>query len=431
MDQQLQSIAAAESQRVHHSETVDQSQGSASVSGPPEYAQPRFGVYGYMIPEGDTSPQMIIPNPVLWETPRPQVQSLVDSHNENYPLSHRYPTCCDLNSENVSAVFFEHPAIQQWPFPNHPPAPTYTDIAFVNPTYHVQGGCHGRASLSMSSVASHHPRAFRVPSDSEPGHLGEKLDFSPIDALSDVLEAEDEAMSIPSSTLGVSASTIYPEDSVSTTSRASAPPNAVPQRTLVEVVVEIHDICLAATQRHLETLRVNWDLRNARPVGGADANSLGGRPVRGQDRGHGNRWAPYAAAESRRRVHSESHLDRMAVGSNGEQHQDSGRHHHSAFPPSRNPIPNSTNSLLHNIRHISDIIWRRVQRDREDVLGAEVKGFRDMSFLHECGEMIVLYGVADAERDAEACFHRAVAAGTGICRELKDWEGMRLMGAGS
>lgn len=63
-------------------------------------------------------------------------------------------------------------------------------------------------------------------------------------------------------------------------------------------------------------------------------------------------------------------------------------------------------------------------------MSAEARACRDMCFLHECGEAIVLYNAADTERDPEGCLHRVAAAGLGICRELKDWEGVRLIGDG-
>lgn len=281
----------------------------------------------------------------------------------------------------------------------------------------------------MSYTASRQHNTFRVPSESEPSCFNYDAELSAFEAsLSDDLEADAEmAASLPSSALGEGASTIYPEDSVSSTSRAGAPPNGLPLGTLVDSMVVIHDICLAATQRHLESLRTNWDLRNGRPTNSGEVEKLlGGRPARSHERGPGDRWKPYTRSVLRRRSHSENQLEHMTMGIEGDQYQDDGGHPRPVLAD-KNPIPESTNSLLDNIRHICDLIWRRAQRDREDVMGAEAKGCQEMSYLYECGEAIVLYNVTDAARDPEACWGRLMAAGTGICRGLGDWEGLRMI----
>ncbi|PSR91909.1 hypothetical protein BD289DRAFT_200887 [Coniella lustricola] len=57
----------------------------------------------------------------------------------------------------------------------------------------------------------------------------------------------------------------------------------------------------------------------------------------------------------------------------------------------QNPIPAPTTSLLDNIRHICGLIWRRAQRDRQDVLDAEARACREMSVLLDCGVVIVTF----------------------------------------
>ncbi|KAJ4421397.1 ARP2/3 actin-organizing complex subunit Sop2 [Gnomoniopsis sp. IMI 355080] len=436
MHQQLLSTHETESPRAHHNEPFEQFQGFSAPSTRNERVHPRFGVYGYNIPEEDISPRMAVPNPVPWETTRSQVQAFVEDDGENDDAQPRiYQVSRNIDPENNIRVTPEQceAAAQQW-LPSHnfgpddSPMQKHICVNFEEPLQHIWGGFHGGTPPHMPSSASRHPNTFRVPSDSEPGHLGIRLNSPPFGAFPDDLEVEKGASSIPSSILGEGegAGTIYPEDSVSATSRAGAPPNAVPLISLVDYVVEIHDICLAATQRHLNSLRVNWDLRLGRPVSGVEEHLLGGRPSRGHDRGQGDRWAPYVDVGSCRRALSESHIEHMTMGNKGEHYQHGG-HHHLEFAQ-RNPIPKSTNSLLHNIRLVCDLIWRRAQRDREDVLGAELKGCREMNFLYECGEMIVLYNTLETEKNPQACWHRIVTAGTGICQTLGDSEGMRLMG---
>lgn len=280
----------------------------------------------------------------------------------------------------------------------------------------------------MSYAVSRQHNTFRVPSDSEPSYLNYDAELSAFEASHpDDLEAAAEmAASIPSSVVGEGESTIYPEDSVSATSRAGAPPDVL-VGSLVDSVVVIHDICLAATQKYLDNLRTNWDLRNGRPANSGEVEKLlGGRPARIHERGPGDRWRPYTRSVLRRRANSENHLEHVTMDIEGDQYQDDGSPHRPVLAQ-KNPIPESTNSLLDNVRHICNLIWRRAQRDRVDVLGAEAKGCQEMSYLYECGEAVVLYNVTDAAKDPQACWGRLMAAGTGICRGLGDWEGLRMI----
>lgn len=93
----------------------------------------------------------------------------------------------------------------------------------------------------------------------------------------------------------------------------------------------------------------------------------------------------------------------------------------------RSPIPWPTDSLLQNIHSICDLIWRRARRDRADVLGAEVQGCRAMQVLQESGETIVLHDAGAFSRNPEGCFARVLGSGRAICRELGDWEALRVM----
>lgn len=435
MDQRLRSPIATVLSRPNLVEPFSQFQGFSSQPNHHEQEHPRFGIYEYPISDGDISPRMPIPNPVIWGPSQPRVQTLLDDHDEDLAQFPIYQSCCSLDSDttvDVIAEQYQTPMRQQWFSSQHcntiyPPAVPYTCMSgLVETSHYVQEDHDGGSCSPMSFIITRPPNTFRVPSDSESGQLSGSLDSPPFEALSDISEAEEDGASIPSSTLGEGASTIYPEDSVSTASRAGALPNTQARRTLVDDVVEVHDICLVATQRYLEGLRVNWDLRNTHPVNGGDAHSLGDGPSRSRDRERRDQWSPYAGAELRERTRSESHLEHIAVEGPGQRHGDHD-HHHTALTQ-KNPIPSFTNSLLQNISQICGLIWRRAQRDREDVLGAEARGCRDMSLLHECGETIVLYSARDAERDPEECLHRVVVAGTALCQELKDWEGLRLMG---
>lgn len=439
MHRQLPSTDGPEAPRAHHIEPFEQFQGLLAPSTRQECVHSRFGSYGYKVPEEDISPRLVIPDLLSLKTDRSRVQAFVGHDVEDNDAQSRiYQASCNVDLDRNAHVVPEQfeVATQQWPSShnlstNFPPIPRHICVNSQEKLHNVQRGpgYHAEASPHMPVSASRHPNTFRVPSDSEPGHVGGRLGSPHLSIFPDDLEAEEGACSISSSILGEGEDTIYPEDSVSATSRTGARPNAVPVRSLVDHVVEIHDICLAATQRHLNNLRVNWDLRLGRPVVGVEEHSLGGRPARGHDRGHGDRRAPYASVlGSHRRALSESHIEHMTMGNKREHCRDV-RYRHPDFAL-QNPIPKCTNSLLENIRHICHLIWRRAQRDREDVLGAELKACREMGFLHECGEMIVLYNTVDAERDPQDCWHRIVTAGRGICQALGDLDGMRLMELG-
>lgn len=224
-------------------------------------------------------------------------------------------------------------------------------------------------------------------------------------------------------------STVYPGDSTSkaSSSTASRPARGgVPIRPLEDAALEVHNICLTATQRYLESLRVNWELRHGHemmtPLG------LAGPTRRLRDR-VGERGSPYAIPRRRRRALSDnSGLEHMRGGSS--------ECHHCAPPMVfRNgeagvrspqhacPVPAPTDSLLQNTSHICELIWRRGCRDRQDVMGAEAGAARSIGLLVESSETVVLYDADEWERDPRRGFYMACEAGRNLCRELGDSEG--------
>lgn len=236
--------------------------------------------------------------------------------------------------------------------------------------------------------------------------------------------------------------TIYPEDSVSSAEQSPASATDVaslafwPRRDLAKDVVEVHDVCLAATQRYLEALHVNWDLRNGEPI------PVGAGPVRRNKRAGGTQWSPYSRPTQppRRRAYSDTDLHELSYWANAgaeqlrEKKDDTSPRHLRQLRAQQNrptnPIPFPTTSLLENIHHICGSIWLQALRNRKDVLGAEAAGCREMKALFDYGETIVLHHPADFEKDPEGCFWRVLEAGVGICTELGDWEGVeRLKGA--
>lgn len=236
---------------------------------------------------------------------------------------------------------------------------------------------------------------------------------------------------------------------------------------LADDVVEVHDVCLLVTQRYLNALRINWQLRHGReeavvPGSAAAAAAAGvvmaqrlafGRTPRKTRRrgglagdgggGHHRKARKQRRGGQRRALREDSYyLAASESSSRGEDDDgtgmDSDRRPRRHCPPQdnnnndnnnsrRSPIPRPTDSLLQNIHSICDLIWRRARRDRADVLGAEVQGCRAMQVLQESGETIVLHDAGAFSRDPGGCFARVLGAGRAICRELGDWEALRVM----
>lgn len=433
--EQQQVTDGTQATSVHETNPFSQFRGFSAPSTRQRDVHAQSDIYRYDAREGNISPRMTMPNLVSWEAAQPRLQILVQDNDGCGARSrmHQAYSAVDVGSHFNTNPNHIKVAKHQW-LPSHHLSTTYSPGVCMNstePSHRLQGHGHScETPLPMSCTASRQHNTFRVPSDSLLSYLTGDSSFSASGAsLPTDLEAVTEmAASIPSSALGEGASTIYPEDSVSATSRADAPPNGLPLGSLVDYVVVIHDICLAATRRYLDSLRTNWDLRNGRLASGReDENALSGHPARKRDRGIEDRWRPCTRSGPRRRAHSDNHLEHVTTGTNANQYQDDDGGHQLPVIVQNNPLPESTNSLLDNIRHICNLIWRRAQRDREDVLGAEAKACQEMSFLFECGEVIVLYNLADAARDPQACWRQLMAAGTGICQGLGDLEGLKMI----
>lgn len=248
---------------------------------------------------------------------------------------------------------------------------------------------------------------------------------------------------------------------------------------LADDVTEVHDLCLLATQRYLNALCVNWEFRHGRaktilgkargPLGRRTASSRVLKKQRWDVGGNdGYRDARLSAAPYSRRPRGGSGGERQARGEDDEvgdglrpgtgsvgndtgtrdessaaqcaQHRRCSRGGGSSSSQQResqsgqqqqctptNPISRSTDSLLQNTHHICDLIWRRAQRDRADVLGAEIRGCRDMMMMLDRAETIVLYNRIEFEKDPRGSFAKVLEAGKGICRQLEDREALEVL----
>lgn len=226
-------------------------------------------------------------------------------------------------------------------------------------------------------------------------------------------------------------STVYPYDSTTAASSSTASRTAhgdgLPPMPLEEAVVEVHNTCLAATQRYLESLRINWELRHGRETL-TPPPGLAGPTRRLRDRA-GARGSPYSLLRRRsgRALSDNSGLEYMhGLRGGGDETDeeggggDVGTRGRRKQPPPACPIPAPTDSLLQNTSRICELIWRQVRRDREDVLGAEAGGARRMALLVERAEVVVLYDAVEWNEDPERGFYTACRAGRDFCRELGD-----------
>lgn len=228
-------------------------------------------------------------------------------------------------------------------------------------------------------------------------------------------------------------STVYPSDSTTTASSSTAygvnQNGGAPPRSLEEAVVEVHNTCLAATQRCLESLRINWELRHGHEI--MTPPGLAGPTRRLRDRA-GARGSPYSLPRRRtgRALSENSGLEHMRglqgggddAGEEEEEVEEGGdaKKQGRRHPPPACPIPAPTDSLLQNTSRICELVWRRARRDREDVLGAEAGGARRVALLVGCAEAVVLYDAAEWDGDPERGFYTACRAGREFCRELGD-----------
>lgn len=221
-------------------------------------------------------------------------------------------------------------------------------------------------------------------------------------------------------------STIYPYDSTtassSISSRTAHGKGALPI-SLEEAVVEVHNTCLAATQRYLDSLRINWELRHGREIL-PPPSGLAGPLRRLRDRTCA-RGSPYPLLRRRsgRALSDNSGLEYMRGlrpgGGADEEGEDGGSQSRRLHSPAC-PIPTPTDSLLQNTSRICELVWRRARRDREDVLGAEAGGARRVALLVERAEAVVLCGADEWDEDPEGRFYAAWRAGRDFCRELGD-----------
>lgn len=218
-------------------------------------------------------------------------------------------------------------------------------------------------------------------------------------------------------------STMYPYDSTSTASSSTVrAAHGDPARCLEEAVVEVHNTCLAATQRYLESLRVNWELRHGREIS-TNPSGLAGPTRRIRDRAAA-RGSPYSLPRRRtgRALSDNSGLEYMRGLRGGEDGGIQCCRRHQPLAPAC-PIPAPTDSLLQNTSRICELVWRRARRDREDVLGAEAGGARRIALLVGCAEAVVLCDAAEWHGDPEGGFYAACRAGRDLCSELGDLRG--------
>lgn len=445
----------------------------------------QFGLHEYQIPEEMISPRMPIPNPVLLRgLPLPRTSGLVRNNGGMVTPMHRHTV-----DQHSSSVVTQRPAITHCSLTHHNSLPPlYNGTYHHNPAtgppppsrpFHctpVRQDGHGYPSTHLNNNIS---GTIQVPSVSELSSTSSYDDHT-------IRPSEHRHNNGAGHTEGIyplasgradnsTLESIYPDNGTNPEVPHDAD-NHSPRRLtmstggfvstigedLADDVVEVHDVCLLVTQRYLDALRVNWSLRHGREktVPGRAA-VIGQRAASGKilkkKKEQGSLGDDHRAA----RLSTSSHDRRRqrSGGSNGSRgalsegsdldgretyrgslddgtgsqlcpcsskHQRNGSRrgsHRSA----NNPIPRPTDSLLQNIHHICEVIWRRARRDRVDVLGAEAKCCRDMQVLQECGETIVLYNAVDFERDAAGCFGRVLEAGKGVCRELRDWEALRVM----
>ncbi|KAG6363042.1 hypothetical protein INS49_008137 [Diaporthe citri] len=266
---------------------------------------------------------------------------------------------------------------------------------------------------------------IRVPSNSDVSDAGQQP--RELTTVRPLLAANEEGE--PASISGDdedASSTVYPYDSTSMASSSTAfhADHGGPARPLEEAVVEVHNTCLAATHRYLESLRVNWELRHGREIL-TTSSGLAGPTRRIRDRA-GARGSPYSLQrrQTRRALSDNSGLEYMRGLREDEDASEDGGTQGRRQQPQACPIPAPTDSLLQNTSRICELIWRRARRDREDVLGAEAGGARRIALLVECAEAVVLYDAAEWDGDPERAFYAACRAGRDLCQELGDFRGI-------
>ncbi|KAI3400469.1 hypothetical protein diail_3090 [Diaporthe ilicicola] len=322
------------------------------------------------------------------------------------------PQCFSSPENNLAPAFAQIPVPVMRPQRGAPSGPLPAPVQ-----YHVLGG-----------------NTIRVPSNSETSDVSQQCQFPVTTGRSLAANGTDRAASTADGDDDVN-STAYRGDSNSAASSSTvshAEHGGAPPRALEEAAVEVHNTCLAATQRYLESLRVNWELRHGHelltPLG------LAGPTRRLRERA-GARGSPYAIPRRLRRALSDNSGPEYMLGGSREGS-------HRGLPlKARNeevgsvqglqrqacPVPAPTDALLQNVSHICELVWRRACRDRDDVLGAEAGAARRMGLLVGFSETVVLYDAAEWERDAERVFYMVCEAGRNLCRELGDLEGVERL----
>ncbi|KUI66946.1 hypothetical protein VM1G_01455 [Cytospora mali] len=377
-----------------------------------------YATYDYHVPDELISPRMPIPNfSLLRGSPQPRIVELSDDpddapqpyyQSQHHRVSGIAATSrfhCEPTRPWARQQLTEPSTQTSLPpeyslSPGHTPVPTFAQ----KPAPMMLPARGAPTFLAQPQPLAARPRTFCVPSEKEEASEASVKSGS-LEAADTTLVAgnPDEVISISSDGDGDGDgdTTVYPHDSVSG-------------------VVEIHDICLAATQRYLEALRANWELRHGRDV----VVPLRGGPVRHQRDGPGERGSPYVrAGRPGRRMASEDG-DMEHTHGFGFQHHYGGDRGVDGDESRHNHIPRPTDSLLRNTSYICDLMWRRALRDRDDVLGAETCGCRNMGSLFECAETVVLHDAGEWEGDAGRGFEMICQAGRNLCRTLNDVEGM-------
>lgn len=465
-----------------HVEPFEHFQG-LSVHGTGQERMYQFGLHDYQIREEMISPRMPIPNPALLRaSPHPQAPGLASNNENIVPRMHRHT----LDQRGVGAVtsYDTHsyePASRNSPIHYRslpplpkvislfqpatiPPCPPPTPLCFAptrqegqglpsaHPNNNISRTIHvpSVSELSSTSASAYEAHSMRSGDHNQNNGSGRSKGMDHIFGQND---GSAPAMFASSGITSSEAPQHGGKNSLAPTTISTSSFVSMTGKDLAGDVVEVHDVCLLVTQRYLDALRINWRLRHGREKGVSGTAAITGQRVafrrtlkktrRGPgDSGHRkaqkhnsphSRLRGQSSSGRRRAFSADSYLAASESSWHGNQDGDGAgiEHRSNGQRCSRDnspvPIPRPTDSLLQNIHYICELIWRRARRNRVDVLGAEARGCRDMQVLQECGETIVLYNVVDFERDPDACFERVLRAGRDICRELRDWEALRLM----
>lgn len=319
------------------------------------------------------------------------------------------------------------PPPQTFSSPENAPAPAFAE-SYIPVILPPRG-----APVGPLPITAQHPvlggNTIRAPSNSDASDAGQQPQGLAAVGRSLTTNENDQSTSVPSSDDDDANSTVYPYDSTSVASSSAASRAAggggISHGLLEAAIVEVHNTCLASTQRYLESLRVNWELRHGRET--LPPPGLAGPTRRLYDRG-GARGSPYSLLRRNRRALSKNsgleYMRGMRRGNDKDDEGKEGRIRGRQLQPPACPIPPPTDSLLQNTSRICELIWRRARRDCDDVLGAEVFGTRHMGLLVECAEAVVLHDAAEWEVDPQKSFFTACQAGRKFCRKLGDLRGV-------